>query len=410
MIHMRKFTPFEEKNIEFLVNKNIRFTQVQATETGLNKSILDATAPMRTFFLEMGIHDYSEQEKGTLHKKIIDCTILTDTSSEKKNASFYRPETKDGDPRVWFYGLKKYSDANDIHVIFYFDKMLYVANLSKIDFESCCRRYTLTPLKEVIEAYYLSTISVSKELLSKFMSVSGQWFEAEVQADTGIGRAVESFLGLKMNSDKTPDYKGIELKSHRDKRSSTKNVLFTQTPNWDLSVMKSGKQIVENYGYYKTPDSSKKTLEVTVQANVPNNQSLVLNVNLIQALLEMQSSSTSGIEDVAVWQLKSLHERLLTKHKETFWIEVENVKNNGKEYFRYKQIEHTMNPNVGQFDNLVEQQLITLDLMLCRPSGHGDTYSFKIKKAGMPLLFPTSKIYDILPSVIDESFNIAAEP
>lgn len=38
-----------------------------------------------------------------------------------------------------------------------------------------------------------------------------------------------------MNSDKTPDYKGIELKSHRDKRSSKKNVLFTQTPDWGIS-------------------------------------------------------------------------------------------------------------------------------------------------------------------------------
>lgn len=395
MIHMREFTPFEEKNIEFLVNKNIRFTQVQITETGYEKSILDATAPMRAFLLEMGVHDYSNQGKGQVNGVHRDAVILTSDSQKKTTVSLYRPETKDGDPRIWFYGLKKFSEPNDIHIIFYFDNMLYIVNLSKIDFEKCYEMYTLTPLKEVFEAYYSSTISVSQELLSKFRNVSGQWFESEVQADTGIGRAVESFLGLKMNSKKTPDYKGIELKSHREKSSSSKNVLFTQTPNWDLSVMKSGKQIVDNYGYIKS-GSAKKTLEVTVQANVPNNQSLILNVNLIHALLEMQSSSTSGIKDVAVWQLKTLHERLLTKHKETFWIDVENVKSDGKEYFRYKQIEHTMNPNVGQFDSLVEQQLITLDLMLCRTGGYGDTYSFKIKKAGMPLLFPTSKIYDII--------------
>ena len=70
-------------------------------------------------------------------------------------------------------------------------------------------------------------------------------------------------------------------------------------------------------------------------------------------------------------------------------------KNNGKEYFRYEQIEHTKNPNVGMFDTLIEQNIITLDLMLCRPSGRGDTYSFKIKKKGMPLLFPKSVIYQL---------------
>ena len=67
-----------------------------------------------------------------------------------------------------------------------------------------------------------------------------------------------------------------------------------------------------------------------------------------------------------------------------------------KEYFRYKRIGHTKNPNVGQFDMLLEQNLITVDLLLSRPSGHGDTYSFKIKKKAMSLLFPESIIHDLM--------------
>lgn len=50
-----------------------------------------------------------------------------------------------------------------------------------------------------------------------------------------------------------------------------------------------------------------------------------------------------------------LYNRLLTIYHETFWIEVENDFNDGKEYFRYKEIEHTKNPNAGQFDILIEQ-------------------------------------------------------
>ena len=75
------------------------------------------------------------------------------------------------------------------------------------------------------------------------------------------------------------------------------------------------------------------------------------------------------------------------------FLEVENVRSDGKEFFRYKQIEHTRNPNIGQFDVLIERNIITVDLLLCRPSGHGDTYSFKVKKEGMPLLFPKSAVY-----------------
>ena len=234
--------------------------------------------------------------------------------------------------------------------------------------------------------------SVSEELLSRFRSVRNQWFESEVVADTGIGRTIESFLGISMNSDKKPDYKGIELKSHREMRSSKKNVLFTQTPDWDISVFKSGREIVEKFGYYAA--NGKKTYQNTVQCSPPNSQNLFLNVNQVKALLELQSYNQSS-KDVAVWRLMKLHQRLLTKHRETFWIEVENRMDDGKEYFRYKQIEHTKNPTVGQFDILLEQNLITVDLLLCRPSGNGDTYSFKIKKSGMPLLFPESVFYEI---------------
>lgn len=119
-----------------------------------------------------------------------------------------------------------------------------------------------------------------------------------------------------------------------------------------------------------------------------------MNVNQTVEKLELQAQM-KRLEDVAAWRLMKLYQRLLTKHHETFWIEVENEKHDGKEYFRYKQIEHTKNPNVRQFDVLIEQNIITVDLLLCRPSGHGDTYSFKIKKKGMPLLFPESVIYNL---------------
>ncbi len=111
-------------------------------------------------------------------------------------------------------------------------------------------------------------------------------------------------------------------------------------------------------------------------------------------MLELQAQKKI-LEDIAVWRLMKLHQRLLTKHKETFWIEVENKIVDNKELFRYKEIEHTKNPNAGQFDTLLEQNIITVDLLLCRPSGNGDTYSFKIKKKGMPLLFPQSVIYTL---------------
>lgn len=389
---MRPFTDFERNNLVFLVNHNIPFTQVEVTPTGLSKSILDATAPMRAFFLEHSIHNYDTQQQGPEHKTFLKAVILTKTEKILTKCSFYRPITKKGDPRMWIYKLGSYSQGNDIHVCFTIDKVLYSINITHIDINSCYNSSISTPIKEVLSEIIRLSNSVANELLSKFLAVKGRWFESEVLADTGIGRTIETFLGIPMNCGKTPDYKGIELKSHRSKRSSHKNVLFTQTPDWDISIFDSGKSIVEAFGYITK--TGHKTYQNTVQCRVPNSQSLLLNVNQIKNILELQHLS-SKIEDVAAWRLIKLHERLLTKHHETFWIEVENQLENNKEYFRYKFIEHTRNPNVGQFDILLEQQFITVDLLLCRPSGRGDTYSFKIKKKGMPLLFPESEIYTI---------------
>ncbi len=392
MVNMRPFTAFEQENLKFLVNHNVKFTQVEITPTGLGKGILDSTAPMRAYFIEEGIHNYEEQLQGQEHKVIRDAVILTESSQYFTQASFYRPTTKKGDPRMWIYKLGSYTEGNDIHVLFYFESKLYSINITHIDIANCYNSPIITPIKEILMEIYNRGNSVSEELLGRFRSVSGQWFESEVLADTGIGRTIETFLGINMNSDKTPDYKGIELKSHREKRTSKKNVLFTQTPDWDISTLKSGREIVAKYGYLT--DDGKRTYQNTVQCTPPNSQDLFLNVNQQKALLELQAQK-SRMEDVAAWRLLKLHQRLSTKHRETFWIEVQNAIHDNKEYFCYKQIEHTRNPNIGQFDILLEQNIITVDLLLCRPSGNGDTYSFKIKKKGMPLLFPESIIYTI---------------
>ena len=391
MIHMRSFTPFEEDNLAFLVNMGIKFTQVEITPTGLDKGILDSTVPMRTFFKENRIHDYESQNQGQENEVVKNAVILTECSMMKTKVSFYRPNTKKGDPRMWIYKLGSFSQGNDIHTLIWYDKTLYSINITRINIKEVFESVLITPIQELLKVMSKENSSVADELLDKFRSVSGMWFESEITADTGIGRSIETFLGISMNSDKTPDYKGIELKSHREKRVSNRDVLFTQTPDWNLSVCKSGREIVDKYGYPYNEDG-KKTLQVTVKCSPPNAQELFLNVNQIADLLEMQAGK-SKIEDVAVWRLMKLHDRLIVKHHETFWIEVENEIYDGKEYFRYKEIEHTKNPNVGQFDVLIERNIISLDLMLCRPSGSGDTYSFKIKKKWKPLLFPESSVY-----------------
>ena len=115
---------------------------------------------------------------------------------------------------------------------------------------------------------------------------------------------------------------------------------------------------------------------------------------VIEDLNVLDSGIYKKLSDVSVWQLMDLHDRLLTKHHETFWIDVDSRIIRDKEYFRVTTIDHTKNPIPSQFDILLEQGKITVDFLLCRDSG-GDTYSFKVGKKDRALLFPESETYII---------------
>lgn len=396
MIHMRQFNEFEIENFKTLANLGVRYTTFQTYWTSLDKYYFDAIAPIRTFLLEEGIHDYSAQEQGP--KEYKDGYLLTDTLMIPAKASLYRPKTKKGDPRLWFSKLNNYTDADDIFAMFHIDDTLYIINVTKTDIAKSYDSLENNPVKEILSTLHNQNMEVSQELLGKFIKLydNGHWYESEVQSDTGIGRAVETLLGIKMNASKDADYKGIELKSKRLQRNSSKNGLYSQVPDWEHSNFKTKDEIVQKYGYLS---DGKKTLQVTVQANRPNAQSLVLDIPGEGEILEMlESRDEKVLNHIVEWQLMTLHERLKSKHKETFWVSVDNQFFNGKEYFRYSYIEHTRNPNVAEFDNLIMQQFITLELLLSRPSGHGDAWNFKIKDRAMPLLFPESLLYKLDPN------------
>lgn len=410
---MRPFTPFEKRNMEYLVNKNVKFTQVQITATGLKKSILDATTPMRTYFKENNVHDYALQNKGQDNKVIIKTYILTEYKEIETQTSLYRPETKDGDPRLWIYRLKETTEADDIHAIIApTPTSLFVINLTKVDIVKCCESSLVNPIQDLISVFYHSSNLISNELLAILRSYENQWIDTDLRADTAIGRQVEALLGIDMNASKLPDYKGIELKSFRSQRPSIKKNLFCKVPDWELSHLKSGAEIVDKYGYMS---GGIKSYRNTLYCKAPNSQNLRLNMNYPDDLLEIEEDKIIGenqykkIADVAVWRLQTLHECLLTKHHETFWIEVDTrIGDQGQEQFMFNKIEHTRNPIVSQFDILLEQSMITVDLLLGRPKVDletgkpkkgGDAVSFKIKKSAAGLLFPDSTIYTFNSSI-----------
>ena len=397
---MRPYNAFEAQNVKFLVDNQVDFATIQITETGIRKSIMDATAPVRAYLKERNIHDYEKQPQGQENKRYITTYMMCETTHYATQTSLYRPFTKKGDPRLWVNKVKgvEFLHANDIFTLIAHKGILYAINISTLDIKKVCNSLLESPLKDLITEISTFKSSASKELLGLIQDRMSDWIPTDITADTAIGRKVESILGIDMNSSKNPDYKGIEIKSHR-KDSKVRNTLFTQSPNWNISKLKSGKAIVDKYGY-QPEGYDHKTLHVTLSSKQPNQQGLYLAIenqlgilNAIECcLIPVEDGKFPKVNDVAAWTLIQLHERLLTKHRETFWIDAESKNVNGQEFFRCTRIMHTKNPIPSQFDILLEQGLITIDMLLCRNRG-GDTYSFKTTKKGRDLLFPQNEVY-----------------
>lgn len=392
---MRKLTNSEQEKLKLLTKNQVSLTLIEPTETGLKKSIMDATGSVRSYLKSENIHDYELQNQGTKSKIIIPTIIYTGFKIIKSKTSLYRPSTKKGDPRIWVYGLTKVADPNDIIGITFYNDSFQVFNLTKLDIRELIYSSVINPFQELINSISTTENEVAFELLAMLRKIANAGpIPSMVEADTSVGRTLETVLGIDINSSKQADYKGIELKSFRNSRTNRKN-LFAQVPDWKLSKFKSSAEILDNFGYKRNDDFK---LYCTVSAISRNSQGLNLRIdNDIKQLIE--NSDKQEVGDFVVWTLDKLHNRLKSKHKETFWVEAESIIINEREHFQYKLVEHTKKPITSQFDLLIEQGIITLDHLIKRNSKGRVVEKgplFKIKPKGIELLFPPSESYNLM--------------
>jgi hypothetical protein len=225
---------------------SVEATYIVPTAVGLGKSIMDATAPLRAYLKEKNIHDFHGQRQGPEGKRIIRSYFVTETNLIPTTASLYRPQAKgkEGDPRVWFSKLPTYADANNLLAIVALSDALYVINISKPNLLLSAQDPN-SPISVLFSQVRKIENSISDELLDKLREVAARgWIKTVTPGDTGIGATLEHCLGIKINSSRSPDYRGIEIKTKRISgvRATTRTSLFAQVPDWDISTLKSSSE------------------------------------------------------------------------------------------------------------------------------------------------------------------------
>nr|MBF4391419.1 DUF262 domain-containing protein [Vibrio anguillarum] len=99
-MNTRELTPTEQEKADALTELNIDFELLYVTETGLTKSILDATAPINQLLKDKQVHDYDTQLSGPENKVMLPCIVLSNGVREETKSSLYKA-TKRGDTRFW---------------------------------------------------------------------------------------------------------------------------------------------------------------------------------------------------------------------------------------------------------------------------------------------------------------------
>jgi len=380
---------------------NVSF--LSPTVTNLEKSILDAIAPLRRFLRENNIHNYENQSQGEENKKTAKAFFVENNSMIETLVSFYRPNTKMGDPRIWFYGLKAYSRPNNLLAILVFDHTVYIVNTSNPEILNSLDIIG-SPLNTLVANISKNVTPASVELLSMLRTVSARGFvKSQYKGDTSIGIMLASELGIpRYDMSKGPDYKGIEIKGHRKKgkkgNKTSRTTIFSQVPDWDISKNKSTLDILNNHGYYSETDK-RIQLNVTVRAHLPNQQGLFLEFDFENDWLKnLCKRDDQVVQDVVNWRMQTLRNRLKEKHPETFFVGADVQTIDGNEYFHYVDAEYTRGPLINNLEYCIDEMKFTMDFVMhMKPDGasrdHG--YLFKMHQVDFDLLFPRIEHYDL---------------
>jgi len=390
------------QTIEAIAKFGIEASFLVPTETGLSKSILDAHRSLRLFLKNNNLHDYELQSQGSQSKKNIEGFYVTEQGTSPTQISLYRPETKNGDPRIWPYKLKQIANSNNLLAIFSSEGRVFIANVSNPSIMSDDykpQNYFLKFLENLLKKREETAL----ELLDKIkFCTQGDWIKSKRKGPTGVGFTLETLLGISENNSQSPDYKGIELKAGRlnHKMPRSRTTLFSKIPDWSKSACSSGMLLLENYGYLV---DGRRQLYCSLN-NKPNTLGHFLKVTNEDSSLHSMHINLDDEKccNVFHWDIEVLTSALSKKHRETFWVKAQVRKNGDLEEFRYSSVTHTKSPLITNVVEVLKTGGIELDYCLheeisangqLRARDHG--YLFKIWPQNLNLIFPPATTYQL---------------
>ena len=228
------------------------------------------------------------------------------------------------------------------------------------------------------------TVENSKILIEKIKIIYNEgWIKTLRKGDTWVGYTFETKLGIKANSKKKPDFKGIEIKTFRKRTTGSLVTLFSQVPNWKDSNTDRNK-ILNEYG--KKDSNDRFNLYCSVYASKVNSFNLRLKVDREDKKIKVLNNNTL----VTFWDFSKIKERIINKHNETFFVYADTKEENDNEYFCFNKILYVKKASLENFLKLIEEDKVCHDFVMHRKKSgatrdHG--FLWRIKNITIPQLF-----------------------
>jgi hypothetical protein len=371
------------------------------TETGLEKAIMDATQLVRERLAEWGVHKFESQLQGTENKRTVQAVVIGRSGVRAEvPCSLYRPNTKSGDPRIWFSNLKRDAVPGDLIAICpCVDGTLVAINCSVINLDSLLDE-GVVQIDGIPAGLYdrsLLTVSVLQQnpylevLREKLRDLCAKSFVRTLRAnDTGVGYTLETLLGIAANSNRSPDFHGIEIKSARRRtKMSGQTTLFSKTPDWTLSRLKGSAGILAERGVFNEARQRKQVIH-EIGALRSNSYGMQLVVRESDDRLDQITNLEETKEFDVAWALSVLKQCVADKHGETVWVTAETRGRGESEEFWYNEARYTSGPDLMMLPLMLESGAITVHYTIKEKPGGGvkdQGYLFKMAAKHASTLF-----------------------
>lgn len=222
------------------------------------------------------------------------------------------------------------------------------------------------------------------EFIEKFKKLKARGFVPSTRkGPTGIGHALETYLGLTENNIALPDLHEVELKAHRTKGNSLITLFTFNNKVWRMPPLEAVKQ-------YGSKDKTGRLGLYYTMSLKPNSAGLFLEVGKT----EISVRHISG-QIVATWGLQTLADRFTQKMPALLFVSAFTEERGGKEYFHFyrAQLMKGTSPELLAHQFKAENILVDLRLhdkgTMARNHGTG----FRTYEDKLPLLF--SNITDL---------------